>query len=66
MYINFVKSTMMKSMIDSKAHEETKIYFAKMSDEIKKYFKNLEKARKPESSKTDNGSQQQAGNSEEL
>lgn len=41
MYVNFAKSTMMKSMIESKAFEETKAYFVKMSDEIKKYFKNL-------------------------
>lgn len=41
MHVNFVKSTMMKSMIQSKAFEETKSYFMKMSDETKKYFKNL-------------------------
>jgi DNA-binding MarR family transcriptional regulator len=48
MYVNFVKSTMMKGMIESKAVEETKAYFVKMTEEAKKYFKNLEKARKPE------------------
>lgn len=31
MYVNFVKSTMMKSMIESKAVEETKAYFVKMT-----------------------------------
>ncbi len=41
MYVNFVKSTMMKSTIESRASEETKVYFSKMSDEIKKYFKGL-------------------------
>jgi hypothetical protein len=45
-YINFMKSTMMKGMIESKAVEETKLYFVKMMDEIKKYFKNLEKSKK--------------------
>lgn len=41
MYVNFVKSTMMKGMIESKAVEETKAYFVKMTEEAKKYFKNL-------------------------
>ncbi len=31
MHVNFVKSTMMKSMIESKALEETRGYFVKMS-----------------------------------
>ncbi len=39
--MNFVKSTMMKSMIESKALEETKAYFVKMADEIRKYFKSM-------------------------
>jgi hypothetical protein len=32
MYVNFVKSTMMRSMIESEAVKETKNYFVKMSD----------------------------------
>jgi hypothetical protein len=36
---------MMKSMIESKSTEETKVFFVRMTDEIKKYFKALEKAR---------------------
>ena len=48
MHVNFVKSTMMKSMIESKALDETKAFFVKMSDEMKKYFKSLEKVKKPE------------------
>lgn len=31
MYVNFVKSTMMKSMIESKAQEQTKSYFTRMT-----------------------------------
>ncbi len=41
MHVNFVKSTMMKSMIESKALEETKAFFVKMADEIRKYFKSM-------------------------
>jgi hypothetical protein len=56
MYVNFAKSTMMKSMIESKALEETKAYFAKMADEIAKYFKSMEKAKKVDGGKgTTNG-----------
>ncbi len=40
-YFNFVKSTMMKSMIETKGTEQTKAFFDKMVDEVKKYFKNL-------------------------
>ncbi len=47
MHVNFVKSTMMKSMIESKALEETKAFFGKMSDEMRKYFKSMEKVKKP-------------------
>ena len=37
MHVNFVKSTMMKSMIESKALEETKAFFVKMLETIKNW-----------------------------
>ena len=44
-FVNFIKNTMMKAMIEGKTQEETVGASKKWMEEIKQYFVNLEKAK---------------------
>jgi hypothetical protein len=44
-FINFTANTMMKAIIESKSAEETKAAYVRTEEEIRKYLKQLEKAR---------------------
>lgn len=52
-YLNFVTSTMMKSIIESKSAEETKVSFGKFEEEVNRYLKHLNKMRMKQLSNND-------------